>query len=414
MALNAKQVETLTKAGKHYDGDGLYLLVSKAGGKSWVYRYQLNGKRREMGLGAYPAATLKAARIAASNARTLRLQGIDPLDEREAAQEQQKAQQAASKAKAVTFESVALDYLQEHGRNWTPKWQSDCLSRLKRYALPTIGKLPPTEIETEHILSVLKPIWGTKPKLANELRGHIESILDAAKALELRTGENPARWGGHLDNLLSRTDKKRAKQPKHLPAMPWKDVPAFMQRLTGIEGRDAAALRLVILTGARYGMVRFAAWNEFDLEAGIWSLAAPRMKGKKAFAVPLSRQAIELVQLLPRIDNSPYLFPGTGAKTGAMNQGATMHLLRSMRHGDITTHGFRTSFRTWASECTNYPRDVCELSLAHDDRGATEAAYSRSDLFDKRIPLMQDWCDYATTAPNEKVVQGAFRKKESS
>ena len=401
--LNARTVDTLTEAGKHSDGDGLYLVISATGNKSWLLRYQVNGKRRDMGLGAYPAASLKTARLAAAEARTLILQGRDPLDERQRRKEAQSAEQA----KAVIFKTLALNYHASHCQHLTDGRRKGWLSIMERYAFPIIGSLQPEQIQTEHVLRVLKPIWSEKPPTANELRGYLESVLDAGKALKLRTGDNPARWRGHLDNLLSRADKKRAKQKEKHPAMAWQELPSFMDRLARMEGRDSAALQLVILTAARAGMVRCANWDEFDLEAATWRLPAERMKTRQAFTVPLSQQVVELLQSLPRIDGNPHLFPGIG-RSGVMGRSALYNLLNVMGHEDVTTHGFRATFRTWASERTHFPREVCELSLAHDERDSTEAAYSRSNLLEKRRELMQAWAEFATTTPVANVVQGAF------
>jgi integrase len=388
----AKQLENLTAPGRHLDSDGLYLLIGKTGGKSWLMRYQIGGKRRDMGLGPYPAVTLKAARQAAAEARALIAKGIDPLAARAEAER-------ASKAAAMTFEALALDYHTTHNGHMTDRRAKGWLSAMRREVFPVIGKMQPDQIGTEHILRILKPIWGTKPFSANELRGYLERLLDSARAAGLRTGENPARWRGHLDNLLSRADKKRASQVSHFPAMAYKELPAFMQELAAMQTRNANALQLVILTAARAGMVRFATWAEFDLQARVWSLPAERMKTRKAFTVPLSDQAIALLESLSRT-GSPYLFPGTG-RALAMGEVALFNLLEKMNRRDITVHGFRATFRTWASECTKYPREVCELSLAHDERDQTEAAYSRSNLLEQRRALMQEWGDYCTrTADN--------------
>lgn len=410
--LNPKQVEHLSEPGRYLDGDGLYLVVGNTGGKSWLLRYQLGGKRRDMGLGPYPAVTLKAARLAAIEARSLILQGRDPLDERKAEQQRQKAQRQADKAKVVTFKSVSVDYHAVHFQSVTPAWRAGWLSKMERYAFPVLGALSLAEVDTEAVLRVLKPIWSQKPRTANEVRGHIENVLDSAKALGLRTGENPARWRGHLENLLSRADKKRAAQYTKLPSMAWRDLPAFAADLAATEGRDALALRLVLLTASRAGMVRLATWDEFDLDAGVWSLPAERMKTRQAFAIPLSKQAVELLRALPRVVGSPYLFPGTG-KSGVMGKTAFLLLLRELGQPGVTTHGFRATFRTWASECTHFPREVCELALAHDERDKTEAAYSRSDLIGKRRELMQAWADFVTTPPAANVVHGVFVRAEA-
>lgn len=410
--LNPKQVEHLSEPGRYLDGKGLYLVVSNVGSKSWLLRYQLGGKRRDMGLGPYPTVALKAARLAATEARSLIMQGRDPLDDRKAEQQRQKEQRQADKAKAVTFKSVALDYHRAHFQQVTPAWRAGWLSKMERYAFPVLGELSAVSIDTELVLRVLRPIWNVKPRTANEVRGQIESILDSAKALGLRSSENPARWRGHLDNLLSRADKKRAAQKTNFPSMPWRELPAFMAGLVAASNRDSLALQLVILTAARAGMVRLAAWDEFDLEAATWNLPAERMKTRQAFSIPLSKQAVELLRAIPRAASSPYLFPGTG-KFGVMGRVAFLTLLRGMERSDITTHGFRATFRTWASECTHFPREVCELALAHDERDQTEAAYSRSNLLEKRRELMQVWADFATTLPAANVIHGFFARAEA-
>jgi integrase len=410
--LNPKQVEHLNEPGRYLDGGGLYLVISNSGGKSWLLRYQLGGKRRDMGLGPFPTVKLKEARLAATEARSLLMKGLDPLDERKAEQQRQKAQRQTDKAKAVTFKSVALDYHRAHFQQVTPAWRAGWLSKMERYAFPILGELAPVGIDTERVLRVLTTIWNVKPRTANEVRGQIESVLDSAKALGLRSGENPARWRGHLDNLLSRGDKKRAAQKTNFPSMPWRELPAFMAVLAGATDRDALALQLVILTAARAGMVRLATWDEFDLEAATWNLPAERMKTRQAFTIPLPKQAIELLRAIPRTADSPYLFPGAG-KSGVMGRVAFLALLRSMERSDITTHGFRATFRTWASECTHFPREVCELALAHDERDQTEAAYSRSNLLERRRELMQVWADFATTPPVANVIHGAFGRAEA-
>ena len=410
--LNPKTVEHLSEPGRYLDSAGLYLVISNTGSKSWLLRYQLGGKRRDMGLGPFPTVKLKAARLAATEARSLLMQGLDPLDERKAEQQRQKAQRQADKTKAVSFKSLALDYHRAHYQHVTDAWRKGWLSKMERYVYPSMGELSPCQVETEHVLRVLQPIWSKRPRTASEVRSQIENVLDSAKALNLRSGENPARWRGHLDNLLSRADKKRAVQVVNHPSLPWRALPAFMDRLSATNDRDSKALRLVVLTAARAGMVRLAKWDEFDLEAATWNLPAERMKARQAFSIPLPKQAIALLQALPRIVGSSYLFPGTG-KSGAMGRSAFLNLLRALELPNITTHGFRATFRTWASECTLYPREVCELSLAHDERDQTEAAYSRSDLIGKRRELLQAWADFATTAPAVNVIHGAFGRAEA-
>lgn len=267
---------------------------------------------------------------------------------------------------------------------------------MELYAFDILGKLPVGEIETDHVLRVLQPIWLTKTRTADEVRGQIELVLDAAKARSLRQGENPARWRGHLDKLLSRVEKKKARLREHFPAMSWQEVPALMARLAEIEFRAAVATRLLILTASRAHMVQAARWSEFNLQTGIWTLSAERMKMRKAFSIPLAPEVVTMLEALPRIEESNFLFPGRGA-SGVMHANAIRNLLHDMGHADITRHGFRSSFRDWAGECTHHPREVCELALAHDERDQTEGAYSRSDLFNKRRLLMEAWAKFVTT-----------------
>lgn len=255
-------------------------------------------------------------------------------------------------------------------------------------------------IDTGHVLKLLQPIWATKTRTADEVRGQIEQILDAAKARGLREGENPARWRGHLDNLLSRAEKKKARKREHFPAMPWQDVPKLMHQLKANTTAPSLAAQLLIMTAARAHMVRFARWAEFDFEARTWSLPDERMKTRIAFTIPLADEVIDCLEAIPRIGDSPYLFPGHG-KSGAMHANAVRNLLHEMGYKSITRHGFRSSFRDWAGECTNYPREVCEMALAHDERDQTEGAYSRTDFLAKRRELMIKWARYLISTQND-------------
>ncbi len=407
MKLTVKALESLAKAGvpgMTNDGAGLYFQISKTGGKSWIYRYKLNGKTRDMGLGKYSALSLAAARIEAAEARAKVVRGADPLAARDALRESQRAEVARRK----TFDVLASEYLEAHGADWSVEWRNDWTRKLRLYVSRYIGKLSANDIGTEQVLKVLRPIWSTKTRTADEVRSQIERVLDAAGAHGLRDGENPARWRGHLDKLLSKADKKAARKGQRFAAMKWQDVPELMDKLATNQNRDAFALRLLLLTGARAGMVRFAPWSEFDLTTAVWSLPADRMKTGVAFDIPLSPAAVALLQSMPRFEGSPYLFPGKG-KTGVMHKGAMRLLLHGIGHADITNHGFRSSFRTWASERTHFDKDLCELALAHDERTQTEAAYSRSDFFEKRRDLMGAWATYCTARPASNVIQGDFK-----
>ncbi|WP_144965464.1 integrase arm-type DNA-binding domain-containing protein [Pseudomonas sp. DE0010] len=391
--LNPKQVENLTEPGTYEDGDGLRLVVKPTGRKSWLFRFQLAGRRREMGLGSFPEVSLKKARQDASAKRTQLSDGIDPLAARDIARAAQREAQRASEAKQLRFETLATEYRDAHGAAWSEKWRKGWMRKLELYAFDHIGKLSAADIGTPEVLKVLQPIWATKTRTADELRGQIEQVLDAAKARNLRQGENPARWRGHLDNLLSRAEKKKARKREHFKALRWQDVPDLMIKLRANSTPPSWAAQLLIMTSARAHMVRFARWDEFDLEAGTWSLPGERMKMRVAFIIPLADEVVKLLKSIPRNGESAFLFPGQG-KTGVMHANAIRTLLHSMEYEHVTRHGFRSSFRDWASECTHYPREVCEMALAHDERDQTEGAYSRSDFLDKRRLLMRDWATF--------------------
>jgi integrase len=392
--LNPKQVENLIEPGTYEDGDGLRLEIKPSGSKSWTLRFQLAGRRREMGLGSFPEISLKKARQEVSIKRSQLSVGIDPLAARDIERAVQREAQRTNEAKQLKFEILAKDYCQAHGGSWSEKWRKGWLRKLELYAFDHIGKLSAEEIDTPQVLKVLQPIWTTKTRTADEVRGQIEQILDAAKARGLREGENPSRWRGHLDNLLSRAEKKKARKREHFEALRWQDVPKLMAKLSNDTTPAALAAQLLIMTGARAHMVRFARWDEFDLDAGTWSLPGERMKMRVAFVIPLAEAVVGLVKSIPRDQVSPYLFPGRG-KTGVMHANAIRTLLHGMGYEHITRHGFRSSFRDWAGECTHHPREVCEMALAHDQRDQTEGAYSRSDFLKKRRSLMDDWSGFA-------------------
>ncbi|PWK32562.1 tyrosine-type recombinase/integrase [Pseudomonas sp. OV226] len=407
--LSTKELDRLIRArkpGRFGDGGGLYLNVNASGAASWLFRYKLGkAKTRIMGLGSYPGVSLADARIKAEAQAKLLASKIDPLDQRDATLQAE----ALAEASRATFKALAIEYQTAHGASWSEKWRKGWLRKLELYAFPHIGLLSAAEIGTGQVLKVLQPIWSSKTRTADEVRGQVEAILDAAKSRGLREGDNPARWRSHLDNLLSKTDKRKARQRRHFAAMSWAKVPELMQQLVQIDSFVAVATQLMILTGARAQMIRFAAWDEFDLEAGVWSLPADRMKMRKAFAIPLAAEVVVLLQQLPRIERNPYLFPGQrlagGRQATVIHANAIRNLLHRMGRDDVTRHGFRSSFRDWANECTNYPREVCELSLAHDERDQTEAAYSRSDFLEKRRALMADWASYCTRTPATNVVR---------
>lgn len=375
------------RPGYYADGGGLQLQVSATGTQSWIFRYRWAGKRHEMGLGSCQIVGLARARELARACRMLLLEGRDPLTERK----QARAVQAARQARRMTFDQCAAGYIQAHQDGWrNPKHAAQWKSTLTTYASPVIGALPVADVDTALVVKVLAPIWSTKNETATSLRGRIESILDWATVSSFRHGENPARWRGHLDNLLANPNK--VARVKNHPALPWRETAAFMLELRRRDGIAARAVEFAILTAARSGEVRGASWDEVDLEARLWTVPASRMKASKEHRVPLSDAALALLSALPR--QCELLFPGM--KGQPLSDMSLTAVLRRMRRTDITVHGFRSTFRDWCAEAAGnaFTREVCEHALAHSLPDRVEAAYRRGDLLDKRISLMQAWADY--------------------
>lgn len=395
--LTARTVDGLCKAGlpgMTNDGDSLYLKIGRGGGASWVFRYRQAGKLRDMGLGAYPGVSLADARTLAFEARRMIQQGEDPIGEKRAAA--RAAREEA--ARAVTFSDLGEQYIKAHRAGWkNAKHAQQWANTLKQYAYPVIGKLQPDEINTEHVLNILQPIWQTKTETASRVRNRIELILDAAKARGFTSGENPARWRGHLDKLLPKRAKVAA--VKHHAAMPFQQVPAFINQIAQTESMSAKALELIILTACRAGEALGATWDEIDLERGEWSIPAIRMKGARDHRAPLSKRAISLLMSLPRVQGSPYVFPGQRPDRHLSAGAVTMFMRRHGAEG-FTVHGFRSSFRDWAAERTTYPREICEMCLAHVVAQGAEAAYWRGDVLEKRRGLMELWGQYVGDADN--------------
>jgi integrase len=383
--LTAIRVAKLTAPGRYGDGNGLVLQVSKWGTKAWLFRFERHGRERQMGLGSVSVLSLAEAREMVRECRKVLLTGADPIEARRS----DRMRALAEEARGVTFRECAERYILGHERGWrNSKHRAQWKSTLATYAYPIIGGLSVGAIDTALVIKVIEPIWSTRPETAGRVRGRIESILDWAKVRELRTGDNPARWRGHLDKLLPRRSKVQA--VKHHPALPYAEIPTFMAELRGREGVSARALELTILTAARTSEVAGARWSEFD--AGIWTVPGARMKGGREHRVPLSDRALELLQALPR--EAEFVFPGARKGIPISNM-AMLELLRGIRH-DITVHGFRSTFRDWAAEKTTYPNHVVEMALAHVVGDKVEAAYRRGDLFDKRRRLMSDWARYCS------------------
>lgn len=377
MALSARKVES-AEPGKHGDGRGLFLFVKPSGARSWVLRYQLAGRRRDLGLGAYPEVTLASAREKALEARRLIAEGRDPLSERK-------------KTKHLTFKAAASALIESKRSGWkNAKHAAQWPATLNTYAIPKLGDLDVKVIETADVIAVLKPIWNEKPETASRLRQRIEAVLDYAAAMGVRAGDNPARWRGHLDHLLPKPSKVRA--VKHHPAMPYADVPAFMASLAQRDGVSARALEFTILTAARSGETREMRWAEIDLDNRMWIIPAERMKAAKEHRVPLTDQALAL--LGERGGDNDLVF-GSETKPGKPISDMSMTaVLRRMKLNGITVHGFRSSFRDWAGETTHFPREVIEAALAHQLKDKAEAAYARGDLLDKRRELMAAWAGH--------------------
>ena len=379
------------KAGRHADGGGLNLLVKESGARSWVYRFMLKGKSRDIGLG--PAAgpdiiSLAKARDLASAYRLKVKAGIDPLAERHREAAEAIAAAQAANIAGVTFRHVADAYIAANEGSWrNDKHRQQWRNTLASYVYPVMGELPVADIATAHVLQILEPIWQEKPETASRIRGRIEALLDAAKAHGYREGENPARWRGHIAQILPARSKLTR---GHHKALAYSELPSFMSQLRARAAIAALALEFVILTATRTSELLGAKWGEVDLDKATWTIPALRMKAGKEHRVPLSPRAIEILQTV-KPNGSDWLFPSE--KGGKLSTMAMSMLLRRMKL-DCTVHGFRSAFRDWSAECTGYAHEVCEMALAHTIGNKAEAAYRRGDLFDKRGRLMADWALY--------------------
>lgn len=368
---------------------GLQLQVSPTGARTWVLRVMVAGKRRDMGLGSYPAVPLALAREKAREARGAIEQGTDPIAERAAARSVLAAQRGAQ----ITFEKAARQFITakspewknvKHGQQWT--------NTLETYAFPTVGELQVCDITLTHILKILEPIWATKTETATRLRGRLEQVLDWATVRGYRHGDNPARWRGHLDKLLAKPEK--VTKVEHHPALLIDAMGGFTRDLRQRHGITARALEVLVLTAARSGEIRGATWTEIDLDAATWTIPAERMKAGKEHRVPLSGRVLEILRALPRLAGNDLVFPAP--RGGVLSDMSLTAVTRRMQV-EAVPHGFRSTFRDWAAERTNYPRDVAEMALAHTIGDKVEAAYRRGDLFDKRRRMMEEWAKFCDT-----------------
>jgi integrase len=389
--LNARAVATITKYGRHADGGGLYLSISPNGGRRWVFLFRWHGKPTEIGFGSARDVTLARARELASQARAKLAEGINPKDVRRA-------------TGGATFGECADRLIEAMRPSWrNRKHAAQWEMTLRNYAAP-LRRLPVDKISTDDVLSVLKPRWSDRPETASRLRGRIERVLDAAKAHGLRSGENPARWRGHLDQLLP---KRQRLTRGHHAAMPYGELPSFIGELQARQATAARALEFAILTAARSGEALGARWNEFDLNRAVWTVPAARMKAGREHRVPLSRRALKIAKAMHEAPGGNFVFPGQKAGR-PLSVMALEKVLRRMKVHGVTVHGFRSAFRDWAAECTNFTNEVCEAALAHVIENKAEAAYRRGDLFDKRRKLMEAWAIFCAAPKAGKLA--AFRR----
>jgi integrase len=399
------------------DGGGLYLQISATGTKSWMFRFSINGRERQMGLGSLDAVDIIGARQVATECRRLRSQGVDPIVHRDT----QRAEARLAAAASMTFNECAAALIESKKAGWkNAKHAAQWTSTLDTYAAPVIGDLPVQTVDTTLVLRVLEPIWPTKTETATRVRSRVEAVIDWATSRGYRKGENPARWRGHLENLLAKPSKVR--KVKHHPALPYGELPAFMAALAEHGGVGARALEFTILAAARTSETLEARPTEFDMSDKIWIVPGERMKAEREHRVPLCERALSMLEEMRplRAAENDFVFPGLKYRRPLSNM-AMATVIRRMNKDrtaaglaryvdprlggrDVVPHGFRSTFRDWAAECTDFPREVVEMALAHAVEDKVEAAYRRGDLFKKRQQLMDAWADYCAGRSSGVVV----------
>jgi integrase len=389
-------------------GDGIYLTITKGGSASFGFRYKIKGKSRMIGLGAYCSVnnTLSIVRSKALNIQGMVAQGIDPIQQKVKDSATKEADELANAFNAVkdeaTFKVVALEYIDTKKVEWkNPKHTAQWWNTLVTYAFPKIGSMPVDNIDTQHILKVLKPIWNTKTETASRVRGRIELILDYAEVQKWRTGSNPARWKGHLKSILPSPQK--IVEVKHHKAMPYEELPTFLSDLKLMDGMGARCLEMAILTCLRTNECTGAKWSEIDLNKQLWTVPKARMKKGVEHRIPLSDKAMELLFKLSEQRTNDYVFPGS-SNNGRISNGTMDALLIRKGYKPFTVHGFRSTFRDYITEKTNTAWRTGEEALAHKLADKAEAAYQRGDLLEKRMMLMQTWTNYCYPT-GEKVIQ---------
>lgn len=409
--LTAMAVAKAKEPGLYPDGRGLYLQITPRGALSWIFRYRYGDKRRDMGLGPLKLVTLAGARAKADDARRLLKERVDPLEARKMGRAEQVRATKAAEAEAMTFEAAATACIEDMRSGWRNEKHADqWMATLKLYAFPVIGNVAVANVDSAQVLRIVRPIWTKKTETASRVRGRIETVLDWAKANGYRGGENPARWRGGIGESLPKRSK--VKQVRHFPALPYAQMGTFMQALQKEGGTSPRALELLILTAARTGEIINAIGEEFDLSAKVWVIPGERTKQGREHRVALSDAAVKLLKTL-RPQNGKFLFPTSANRNEPLSDNAMLVLLERMERGHITVHGFRSTFRDWAAEQTNFPGEVCEMALGHAVGDDTEQAYRRTDLLEKRRLLMEAWAKYCATPSQAKGKVTAFRGRRT-
>lgn len=389
MALTQKAAQNITLPATYQDKNGLALRVTKTGSKSWIFRYQKDGHRHDAGLGSFPLVSLADARAACLELRVKINSGIDPL-----AEKHQKAKQT------ITFQDEALERIERYKHEWSAKHAAQWFSSLRDHVFPKIGLMPVSDVDTDAVMSVLEPIWRELPESARRVRNRIELVLDFAKTRGNRSGDNPARWRGHLQNILSSITP----ETEHLESMPYSRLPAFMEKLEGDITRAARCLQFVILTACRSGEAMGARWDEIDFETKTWSIPAERMKSRQPHQIPLSDAAMGVLKDVHTRGRSELIFPNKSLKAIMANN--SMRRVLTRYDETATPHGFRSTFRMWAAEKTKFPDEICEIALSHSVGTATTRSYNRGNLLERRRPLMDRWANFVmerSTPPKTKV-----------
>lgn len=385
----AIQIKNLKEVGKYSVGDGLYVVIKKQGSKSWIYRYTVHGKQREMGLGPTDEVTLAEARDIASDNRRLIRNGIDPIAKRD----QEMMRLRVETARTITFRECSLEFIESQRSAWSNQkhiktWEGS----LQKHVFPFIGDFPIKEVSKDLVVRVLKPIWNSRTETASRIRARIERIISYASAMGYRTGENPASWKGNLDHIFPHQTK--VAPVSHLPAVPIDETPEIFKALNGND-TVLKALQFLILTASRTGQTIAAEWSEINLYEKTWIIPAERMKSRREHRVPLSTQALEILNSMSSRTQNRFIFPG---RIGGRHISEMSFLMTMRRLGrSEVPHGFRSTFKDWASERTEYPNEVSEMALAHVVSNKVEAAYRRGDLFEKRRSIMQDWADFCSS-----------------